>query len=81
MSVSSVKIILDRISVASTSSPIAVFVVPNGGKYGLDAVFADTYETQRRTKTHSSGYIGSFTKFGNEREIELKLNDAQKGLR
>jgi hypothetical protein len=80
MSVSSIKIIMDRISCATTFSPISVFVVPKGNKYELDAVFRDTYETAKRLSSYPFGYVGSFTKYDKPKEVEIKLIRAQKGL-
>ena len=62
MSVSTIDIIMGRISAARKSSPIAVFAAPDGSEPGLlEAVFGATTEAQRRMKT-DPGFIGMFHK-------------------
>ena len=56
MTQSTLDLIMDRISVATNESPIAVFKV--NGK--LDALFASTAETKQLLSTKPSNLVGVF---------------------
>ncbi len=60
MSISSVKIIKDRISSASVGSKIALFEAVEDGVEVIDAVFDNTVATQARINDFDSKYIGSY---------------------
>jgi len=61
MSISTVKVIIDRIKAATSQSPIAVFKTPDGF---LDASFASTVECQRllQMPAEDTGLIGVYDK-------------------
>ena len=70
MSISTIKVIVERIRVSTTASPIAVFEKKDGQ---LDAVFAATIATQQRVMSGDPSFIGMFNKGMNRIEIKEKL--------
>ena len=72
MTILSTQLIIDRIKVATTRSPIAVFKTPDGR---LDALFASTLVTHRRIKAGDPFLIGVFNSTMNLAGIKDKLDE------
>ncbi len=60
MSISTIKVIAERILAASPKSKIAVFRSKDAGFTVFDAVFDSTVDTQKRIKNFCPDYIGSY---------------------
>lgn len=69
MSISSVSMILDRISVATPESRLAVFVTPAG----LDSIPADTIGGRERMWRDHLALLGCWHRYDNQFEIMAKL--------
>jgi hypothetical protein len=69
MSISSVSMILDRVSVATPESRIAVFVTPAG----LDSIPADTIGGRERMWKQHLDLIGVWDRTSNQQEILAAL--------
>lgn len=71
MSIMSVKLIMERIAIATPNSPIAVF------RYGkskyLNAMFGSTVRTMQQIRNGDPDLIGIYDKTMNAHEIELEL--------
>ncbi|MGB4498520.1 MAG: hypothetical protein WBI40_07465 [Methylococcaceae bacterium] len=77
MSESIISVIMDRISVASEISPIAVFKSTSSKKDSdfpkLNAVFANTVQTQFLIKNELGEFIGVFTKNDDKEKVKSTL--------
>jgi len=69
MSKSTVDVAMDRISVATEESQLAVFMHPEPGM--VESVFADTITT--RALLVDGDFIGSFHKEMDKQEVKAKL--------
>jgi hypothetical protein len=74
MTVQTVEMIKDRISIATEESPVAVFSIYEQGFKKLDAVFASTVQTQKRIKMSCSDLVGVFHQ--DSENISKKLRKA-----
>jgi len=71
MSHASLKHVMIRIESADPDSPIAVFKSDLPGK--LNAVFANTAETQRLIASSHPDYIGTYSTFSDQEAVESHL--------
>ncbi len=60
MSISSIKVIKERILTATKNSKIAVFKTMIDGELVLDAVFDSTIATKKRIEEGCEKYVGSY---------------------
>ena len=74
MSVSTINIIADRVSVATKESPIAIFKVAcTKADHKFDAVFGSTVATQLRIDGGNPAFVGLFTRDISKKELTHKL--------
>ena len=81
MAISTIDVVMTRVSAAAKGSPIAVFIPHDSEPDLFEAVFADTFETQRRIKEKDPLYIGTFHKGMRTDEVSKKLRMARRMAR
>jgi hypothetical protein len=77
MSISNIKTILDRISVATDESPIVVFKSLGQKGIELDAVFGSTFATSESIKNNERIFVGSYHQRHDTGRIERELKRAK----
>ena len=75
MSISSLRVILERVTAAKPNSKIALFRYLNKGEYCIDAVFASTVNTVNRIKHDDGRYLGSFYCDSDIKQVTQIYND------
>lgn len=78
MSISTIDVVMKRITTARNYSPISVFIPHDAEPYLFEAVFFATSETQRRIKSNDPLYIGTFDRTMPKETVMNKLQQARR---